>query len=201
MPVAMPIPAERYTLVAIILHWVMALGIVALAIIGLVMTHVKLPPQSLFQLYQLHKSIGITILLAAFLRIGWKLRHRPPILREAMPPWQRAAATWSHRLLYVALFALPLTGWAAVSASPFDIPTVLYGVIPWPDLPILPTLAHKKQAEAVLEDIHDYGAFALIALICAHAGAALHHHFIKRDTVLRRMLPGRRAAQTKDSAP
>ncbi len=188
------VPVRRYTLVAMALHWVMAFGIVALAAIGLYMTHVKLAPQSLFYWYQMHKSIGITILLAAFLRVGWKLRHRPPALAEAMPPWQRAAATWSHRLLYVALFALPLTGWAVVSASPFDIPTVLYGVIPWPDLPVLPGLAHKQQIEAVLEDIHAYGAWGLIGLVGLHAGAALHHHFIKRDTVLRRMLPGRRDA-------
>jgi cytochrome b561 len=187
-------PVRRYTLVAMALHWVMALGIVALAAIGLYMTHVKLAPHSLFYWYQLHKSIGITILRAAFLRVGWKLRHRPPALTEAMPLWQRAAATWSHRLLYVALFALPLTGWAVVSASPFDIPTVLYGVIPWPDLPVLPGLVHKQQIEAVLEDIHAYGAWGLIGLVGLHAGAALHHHFIKRDTVLRRMLPGRRDA-------
>ena len=183
-----PVPAQppgRYTLVAIILHWVMALGIIALAIIGLVMTHVKLPPARLFQLFQLHKSIGITILLAAFLRIGWRL-----------PPSQKAAARWSHRLLYLALFALPLTGWAVASASPLDIPTVLYGMIPWPDLPVLPTLAHKKHVEDLLADVHAYGAWALIALIVAHAGAALHHHFIKRDDVLRRMLPAQRKHAT-----
>ncbi|MEE3502490.1 cytochrome b [Acidiphilium acidophilum] len=189
----------RYTLVAIILHWVMALGIISLATLGLIMVHVKLTLQTQFELFQLHKSIGITILLAAFLRIAWKLRHRPPELTEAMPAWQRAGAVWSHRLLYVALFALPLTGWAVVSASPFDIPTMLYGVIPWPDLPVLPTLAHKKEIEAILEDIHDYGAFGLIGLIVLHAGAALHHHFIKRDNVLRRMLPGRRDVRPKGS--
>lgn len=184
-------PIERYTLVAMILHWTMALGIVALAAIGLYMTHVKLPPQRLFYLYQLHKSIGITVLLAAVLRLGWRLAHRAPPLPGTIPPAQRAVAGATHWLLYFSLFALPLTGWAVVSASPFDIPTELYGVIHWPDLPILPALVHKKQVEAVLEDVHAYGAWALIALVVVHAGAALHHHFVRQDGVLRRMLPGR----------
>ncbi len=181
-----------YTLVAIILHWVMALGIIALAVMGLYMTHVKLPPQQLFYLYQLHKSIGITLLLSAFLRLGWRLMHRAPTLPNSISLAQKSVAKVSHWLLYLALFALPLTGWAVVSASPFDIPTALFGVIRWPDLPFLPNLADKNVVEAVLIDIHAYGAWALIALVVLHAGAALHHHFIKRDDIVRRMLPGRR---------
>jgi hypothetical protein len=69
---------ERYTAVAIALHWVMALGILALAAIGLLMVHTKLSLHRKFELYQLHKSIGVTVLLAAFLRLGWRLTHRPP---------------------------------------------------------------------------------------------------------------------------
>jgi cytochrome b561 len=181
---------SRYTLVAIILHWVMALGILALAGIGLAMTHLKLDPLRLFQLYQLHKSIGITILLAAILRLAWRLTHRPPALPASMTPFARKLAEGSHLLLYFSLFALPLTGWALVSASVLDIPTVLYGVVPWPHLPILSTLDNKKPVEDALKLVHAYGAWALIALVAGHAGAALHHHFVARDDVLRRMLPG-----------
>ena len=117
--------SQRYTSVAIILHWVMALGIFALASLGLVMTHLALSPMRLFQLYQLHKSIGITILLAAFLRLAWRLMNHPPALPVAMPAIERMAAAGGHLLLYGFLFALPLTGWALVSASVFDIPTVV----------------------------------------------------------------------------
>jgi cytochrome b561 len=187
---------SRYTMVAIILHWVMALGILALAGTGLAMTHLELDPLNLFQIYQLHKSIGVTVLLAALLRIAWRLFNRPPALPSSMTRLARMAAEGSHFLLYVFLVALPLTGWALVSASVLDIPTVLYGVVPWPHLPVLSDLDNKKPVEDALKLVHACGAWALIALVAAHAGAALHHHFIAKDDVLRRMLPGRRNTST-----
>lgn len=183
---------RRYTSVAIILHWVMALGVAALVVMGLAMTHLKLEPMRLFQLYQLHKSIGITVFLAAFLRLAWRLSHRPPDLPEAMPAIEKAAAAGGHLLLYAFLFAQPLTGWALVSASVLNVPTVLYGIVPWPDLPLLPALDDKAPVEALLKLVHAYGAYALIALVAVHTAAALRHHFIIRDDVLRRMLPHRR---------
>ena len=189
-------PPPRYTLVAIILHWVMALGILILAGIGLTMTHFNLAPLRLFQLYQLHKSIGLTILLAAIVRLAWRLAHRPPALPASMTRRARKAAEGGHYLLYFFLIALPLAGWALVSASVLDIPTVLYGVVPWPHLPILSSLDNKKPVEDALKLVHAYGAWALIALVVGHAGAALHHHFIVKDDVLRRMLPGRRNLST-----
>jgi len=170
----------------------MALGILVLAGIGLAMTHQKLDPQKLFQLYQLHKSIGITILLAAILRLAWRLTNRPPALPSSMTQLARKAAEGSHFLLYFFLIALPLTGWALVSASVLDIPTVLYGVVPWPHLPILSTLDNKKPVEDVLKLVHAIGALTLIALVAGHTAAALYHHFIAKDDVLRRMLPGGR---------
>jgi cytochrome b561 len=189
-----PVPTNsgssgRYTAVAIILHWVMALGVLALAAIGLVMVHLNIPLQRKFELYQLHKSIGVTILLAALLRMGWRLKHKPPELPAHMPSLERAAAVGGHLILYFFLFALPLTGWALVSASVLRIPTILYGVMPWPHLPILPTLTHKAPVEAFLKRIHAYGAWTLIAIVAGHAGAALRHHFIKHDEVLLRILP------------
>jgi cytochrome b561 len=187
---------SRYTLVAIILHWVMAIGILALAGIGLAMTHLKLDPLKLFQLYQLHKSIGITILLAAILRLVWRLANRPPALPSSMTQLARKAAEGSHFLLYFFLIALPLTGWALVSASVLEIPTVLYGVVPWPHLPLLSTLDNKKPVEDALKLVHAYGAWALLALVAGHAGAALHHHFIAKDDVLSRILPGGRNRST-----
>ena len=188
---------ERYHLVAIILHWVIALGILVLIAMGLGMTHLGLAPMAKFQLYQLHKSIGITVLLAVLLRILWRLTHRPPPL-PAMPPLEKAAAEGTHWLLYILMLAIPLSGWALVSVSPFNLPTVLYGVLPWPHLPVLPELTDKAAVEAVVKLIHGKLAWALTAIIALHAGAALRHHFILRDGVLRRILPfGRRA--TKES--
>jgi cytochrome b561 len=181
-------PRTRYDAVAIGLHWLIALGILALIVIGLTMTHLDFGPMAKFRLYQLHKSIGITVLFAALLRVPWRLTHRPPPLPDAMPRLERKAAKGAHVALYIFLFFLPLTGWALVSASPFNIPTVLYGVISWPYLPVLSTLEDKAPVEHVLKLVHGKGAW-LLALVLVHAGAALRHQFVLRDGVLRRMLP------------
>ena len=178
----------RYGMVAILLHWVIGLGILTLIGMGLAMTHLALAPMLKFQLYQLHKSIGVTVLLAVLLRILWRLTQRPPPL-PAMPPLEKAAAEGTHRLLYALMLVIPLAGWALVSVSPFNLPTVLYGVVPWPHLPVFPDLADKAPVEAVMKFIHGKLAWALTALIVLHAGAALRHHFILRDGVLHRILP------------
>jgi cytochrome b561 len=185
----MPV-TTRYTSVAIMLHWLIALGILALIGIGLAMVHLPLAPLAQFRLYQLHKSIGITVLLAGLLRILWRIFHRPPPL-PALPRLEKAAAEGMHTLLYVLMVLLPVTGWALVSVSPFNLPTVLYGLVPWPHLPVLSTLKDKPPVEAVMKLVHGKLGWLLLALVLAHAGAGLRHHFVLRDGVLRRMLPGR----------
>jgi cytochrome b561 len=180
---------RRYTIVAIVLHWLIAGGILALLAIGLVMMHAAIPIATKFQLVQLHKSIGITILFLVLLRLLWRLFHAPPPLPETMPPLERKAAIGAHPLLYLAMVGLPLTGWAVVSVAPLNIPTFLFGLVHWPHMPILSTLTNKAPVSAVVTAIHTYGAWALIAVIALHAAAALRHHFIIRDDVLWRMLP------------
>ena len=170
----------------------MAPGIAAFTVIGLVMAHLKLEPMRQFQFYQRHESIGVTILLAAVLRLGWRLAHRPPPLPSAMPSIEKAAATGAHLALYAFLFAYLLTGRASVSSFVFNIPTLLYGTIPWPDLPVLATLEDEAPVEALLKLVHAYGACALIALVGLHAAAALRHHLIVEDDGLSRMLPSHR---------
>jgi len=186
-----PVAARtRYTSVAIALHWTIGFGIVAMLAMGLVMTHVKLAPFTQFKLYQLHKSVGITILLATALRLLWRFAHRPPALPDDMSRWEKGAAEGTHVLLYGLMIGMPLVGWALVSASPLNIPTVLYGVIPWPHIPIFAQWHIKAQAAPVLARIHAYGGYALIGFLLLHAGAALRHHLVLRDDVLRRMIPG-----------
>lgn len=167
----------------------MALGIAALVVIGLLMVHDDLAPDTMFRLYQLHKSIGVTVLLAAVVRLAWRLGHRPPPLPQTLPPGEKMAAHAGHIMLYAALFIIPITGWALVSSSVFDIPTVLYGLVPWPDLPVFSTLTDKAPVEAVLKTVHAYGAYALIALVALHIFAALRHQFLLRDNIMARMLP------------
>jgi cytochrome b561 len=186
---AMVTTSRRYTIVAIILHWLIAIGILALLAIGLVMMHATITTATKFQLFQLHKSIGITILFLVLLRLLWRLFYAPPPLPETMPPLEKKAATGAHHLLYLAMIGLPLTGWALVSVAPINIPTILFGIVHWPHIPILSTLPDKKPIAAVVTAIHTYGAWALIAVIVLHAAAALRHHFFIRDDVLWRMLP------------
>lgn len=188
--------SERYTAVAILLHWLIALGILALIVIGLIMTQWPdaIGPMETFKLFQLHKSIGITVLLLVVIRILWRLTHKPLALPAAMPAVEKGAAHGLHWLLYVLMLGLPLTGWAVVSSSPFNLPTVLYNLVPWPDLPVLPQLANKGTVSHVLGWVHAYGAWTLIGLLVVHVAAVFRHQIIKRDNILARMVPGLKSA-------
>jgi len=181
---------DRYSAIAVALHWTIALCILALFGLGIVMT--SLPPSDLsrtFALYQLHKSLGITVLLLTVARLVWRLTHPAPPLPESMSLWERRAAQTVHAAFYVLLLLIPLVGWALVSSSPLNIPTVLFGAIPWPHLPVLPDLPYKKEVEAVLKDVHGALAYGAAVLMVLHIGAALKHHFITRDNILARMIP------------
>ena len=188
-PAGIDSPAARYTSVAITLHWLIAIGILSLIVLGLIMTQLDLTTGTKFRLFQLHKSIGITVLGFALLRLAWRLSHRPPPLPHSMPTAERQAAESTHTALYAFMLGMPLSGWAVVSASPRNIPTVLYGILPWPHLPVLSTLHDKAPVEKVLVYVHVVGTWILIALLALHIGAALRHHFWLRDNIMWRMLP------------
>jgi len=180
------IAAPRYSGGAVLLHWLSAVFVLAAIGVGLYMKNVTLPPKTMFALFQLHKSLGVTALLLLALRLVWRATHRPPPLPEALAPFERTAAHGVHVLLYGLLLLVPLSGWIVVSASPLHIPTVLYGAIPWPHLPWFSTLEDKKGWEPLLKAIHDVGAFVFVAVILGHVGAAVRHA-IKGDVPLSRM--------------
>jgi cytochrome b561 len=179
----------RYDVVAIAIHWLTAIAIFAQLVMGWTMT--SLPPGSYlqFSLYQWHKSVGMTILALSILRLVWRLAHKPPPLPATMPAWEMHAAKATHALLYALLIILPLTGWAVASASPYNIPTVLYGVLPLPHLPVISDLPDKRAAESALALVHGIAGWILVILLAGHVGAALRHHFLVHDDVLVRMLP------------
>lgn len=170
------------------LHWVIALGILVQIAMGWSMTTLTLPLSLKFQLYQLHKSIGLTVLAAVLLRVLWRLWHKPPALPAAMRALERFAAHGMHYVLYGLMFFLPLTGWLVASVSPLHIPIVLYGRVPWPMLPV-PAGWVSQAADDFTGHVHEYAAYILLALVAVHAAAALRHHFFVRDDVLSRMLP------------
>ncbi|HSD61068.1 MAG TPA: cytochrome b [Burkholderiales bacterium] len=173
----------RYTAPAIALHWVIALSILGTFALGLYMHDLSLSPTKL-RLYSWHKWAGVTLFLLASARLLWRVTHRPPPLPETTPPLQRLAAAGAHHLLYVLTFAVPLTGWLMSSALGFQ--TVWFGVLPIPDL-----LPKDPDLGELLKALHQNLNFLMAAVVAAHAAAAVKHHVIDRDDVLRRMLPGR----------
>ena len=176
---------KRYSTVAIVLHWLLALVILAMFVVGIYMTDLPFSPLRL-KLYNWHKWAGVTFLALTLLRMLWRITHRPPALPVAvtrtMPGWQNRAYHATHHLMYALFFAVPLLGWAYSSAAGF--PIVLFGQIPLPDL--LP--ANKELADLV-KPLHELSALALMTLAGLHIAAALKHQWVDRDGLLTRMLP------------
>ena len=173
-----------YSRVAIILHWLMALMIISLIAVGNYMH--DLEGGNKFQLYQLHKSFGITVLILSFLRLFWRLGHKPPALPADMKNWEIWASKLTHWGFYVLMIGTPLMGWVMVSASPFNIPTELFGVVPWPDFP---GISRGEKLADLFGEVHEIMAKLIVLLVVLHVGAALKHHFIGKDDVLTRMIP------------
>jgi len=181
--------SSRYSLIAIILHWTIAAAILSQIALGLYMTRLGNAQINLkFALYQFHKSVGISILALTLLRLIWRLLHRPPAL-VGQPAWAQRMAHATHWTFYGLMIGLPLTGWIVVSTSPLDIPTVLFGVVPLPNLPGLNGLSNAAGLSARFETIHAIAAYFLLATVILHVAAAVKHQLIDRDDVLWRMLP------------
>jgi len=183
----------RYGLVAVILHWLIALSVIGLYIVGSIMHDMK-PSLQQFELYQLHKSFGILVLVLTVLRLAWRLANPQPALPPGMPRWQALAAKATHWGFYGLLLAAPLAGWAMVSASSLNIPTVLFGIIPLPHIEFIAASPDKQALEGIFSEAHELMADGLLVLFLAHVGAALYHHIKLGDSVLLKMLPVSQAA-------
>ncbi len=170
--------ATRYTPIAVVLHWLLALAIVGAFCVGVYMSDLPFS-MTRVKLYNWHKWAGVTILALSALRLLWRLANRPPA-DPPMPKWQVRAAHGVHLLLYVAFFAVPLTGWAMSSAKGF--PIVWFGVLPLPDF-----VPKDHDLGELLTQVHGALAWGLALLVLAHVGAALKHQFIDRDGLLARM--------------
>ncbi len=173
---------ERWGSVSKTLHWLIALLILALGVVGLVMGELPRTPKY-FWVYTAHKSLGITVLSLVALRLLWRLYAGAPRPVPGTPTWQERIATVTHWLLYGLMFAIPLSGWLYDSASGLR-PFKLFGLVEMPKL-----VAPDEQAAQVAHAFHEWGFWALILLVLAHAGAAFYHHLHQRDATLARMLP------------
>ena len=180
---------SRYSIVAMLIHWTTATLILLNVWFGWRMSILKGLAQ--FELFQLHKSIGVAVLLLSVLRLGWRLIHPAPPYPASMSGLERRLATGAHGLLYAFMIILPLTGWVIVSASAYNLPTVLFKTVPWPHIGFVHALpaAARKAIEDRFDVIHVWLAWSLLALAAFHASAALKHQFWDRDEVLARMAP------------
>jgi cytochrome b561 len=133
-------------------------------------------------LYNFHKSLGVLILILVVLRVLNRLIVSAPAPEPGIERWQKAASSATHGLLYVLLVAMPIVGYVANSA--YGAPTPFFGLFNLP-----PIVAENKPLSETLFMLHRWSGFVLIVLVLMHIGAALFHHVIRGDNVLRRMLP------------
>ena len=181
---------QRYHTVAIALHWVVALVLIGNLVLGILLDDIPSGPDK-FAAFQLHKSLGITVLLLGLVRLFWRLAHKPPAYPASMAGWEKIVAHATHWIFYVLIIGVPFTGWMIVSASPMNMPTLLFGVIPWPHLPFFDGVADRKALQESIGDVHGFLAYSVLVLLVLHVGAALRHHFMLRDDTLMRMTPSR----------
>lgn len=170
---------DRYGIITIGLHWIMALILVFLLIIGLIMARM---PNGLLrlQLFGLHKEFGFLILMLVIVRITWRLMNTPPSL-DSLPAWERISAKTVHWAFYGFMFAIPITGWLITSAA--GLPASFFGLF------VIPNIAPPSdEMRHFYHSVHKWLSYGLIATFTLHVLAALKHHFINKDDILRRML-------------
>lgn len=172
---------RKYGTVAKTFHWVMAALVLGMLGVGLVMHDVADLSLKL-KMYNLHKATGMLVLGLVVLRILWRLAARYPAPAESLTAFERAVSRAVHFGLYLWMAAMPLSGWLMSSSA--ERPVSFFGLYTFPDL----VGKDEGRAEA-LGDVHEVLAWSLMALVALHVAGALKHHFIDKDTVLRRMLP------------
>lgn len=171
---------ERYNRVMVLLHWALALGLIAQLGLGLWMEEIpKDPPGVRAYWFNLHKSIGIVLGFLVLWRLGWRVTHSVPPQLPNTPDWQAKVAKLNHGLMYVVMVMLPVSGFLGSSFSPY--PVKFFGLV-------LPRL-WEAQAEfkSILSEVHELAAFALIALVVLHLLAVVWHTVVKKDGMLSRM--------------
>jgi cytochrome b561 len=170
-----------YGLIAQLFHWSIVLGI-TLQYIWAWRADEAESIRLEYQLIVQHKSIGMTVLLLAALRIAWRLFNRPPALPDGMRPWERFAAAFTHWALYGLILCVPISGWIYSSAAGYG--AEFYGLLDIPDL-----VGTSEALEDAFHEIHELLGTVLLIVAGVHVAAALQHHFIKKDRVLKGMLP------------
>jgi cytochrome b561 len=176
---------SEYTSTAKWLHWLVAVLMIVTFYIGWVMVDMHGISPTKLKYFNWHKWVGMIVLGLAVIRSIWRLVFSPPPLPESITGYQRWASTAMHYLLYLLCFAVPISGYFYTLAAGY--PVVLFGELP---LPVL--MGADASLKEPLREIHEWLSYATAMAVALHTAAALQHHFIHRDTVLRRMLPASR---------
>ena len=176
-----PASSSRYSAVAIVLHWAIAALILFMIWLGWNMEDNEVR-------FQLHKSIGITILFLSLARLVWRWRNPPPPLPEDMKPWEKTLSHAVHVGFYTLMIGLPLLGWFLVSTSKFQVSTVLFGTVSWPHLPFTEGIRGGALHETA-EFLHSKGAWVLLVLLGLHVAGAVKHEIGAEQGVFKRMIP------------
>jgi cytochrome b561 len=184
MPRAALVRTDRYSRVAIALHWTIAVLIILNLVGGLF--HDAMPRG--WGVMPLHKATGITVLLLSAARLVWRLTHQPPVASPDLPAWERGLAKAVHWSFYGLMIIVPLTGWAMVSNAETLRPLQWYGLFGIPYLPV------SRETAGVAHEAHEILGYLFTGLVVLHVAAALRHHLVLRDSVLVRMLPFGRAS-------
>lgn len=173
---------QKYTKTAILLHWLMALLIGATFALGLTMVEIHGVTPTKLQYFSWHKWLGVTILGLACVRLLWRLTHATPAYPNIMPEWQKKIAGLLHGFLYAMFFSVPLAGYFYSLAA--GVPVVYLGIFP---LPVM--MAPNPELKPILKELHEALSWLLMSGTSLHVLAALKHHFIDHDDVIKRIIP------------
>jgi cytochrome b561 len=175
--------ADRYSRGAVILHWLIAVLIVANFVAAGVAEDMAKAEAA--QVMANHKAIGISVLLLTLVRIAWRFVRPAPALVETLKAWETAVARVTHWLFYFLMLAIPVAGWGLHSAASGGKPVSVFGLFAMPALPV----GHDKPTIGVFHEAHELTAGLMFLLFWLHVGAALKHQFFDKDATMRRMLP------------
>ncbi len=173
---------QRYTKFAMLLHWLIAVLIVAAFALGVTMTDIPGLTPTKVRYFSWHKWLGVTVLGLVCVRLLWRLRHAAPAYPVGMAKWQQTAASALHSVLYVLMFAVPVSGYFYSLAA--GVPVVYLGLV---QLPVL--IEPNPELKVLLKGVHYWFNVTLLVSVCGHVLAALKHHFFDKDGIFKRILP------------
>ena len=173
---------QKYAKPAIALHWLIAALIIATFSLGMTMVDIPGLTPTKLKYYSWHKWLGVTVLALTAIRLLWRLTHAEPAYTATMPAWQKKTAGMLHGLLYLLMFAIPISGYFYSLAS--GVPVSYLGILP---LPVL--IDADPELKPVLKSLHYWLNMTLLTAFVLHVAAALKHRLIDRDTVFARMVP------------